>query len=470
MRFGKREQIVGLGIFTIVTIGLLHLMVFGPRAEEFIRVQNQLEAARKKGENVALLEREADLIRFRQATEKVQSGFDDVLTSLSLSRPPAFYEPTLEGVRVELEDDSGLTRAEEEAQLNALKEARLEALRNERLQEQVELVFEEIRTLKERTPKEEARSRDEDARFPFLSDAWRVPLEIPEGAQGARLRDNLREAMGTLEILEMVGEVNPNLRQAQIDQFNQKIRDIGINNALYAQGGPESLAGQGRYVPLIHKLAIAMMLEEQLEESKDVGGEEIDRDKLYELIELYLPQESMEASDVEQELGISEFYFLYESLHFTNQLLEMAEAFDISEITTFRLGDPSYLTELGPEPLPFYDPANAQRTPEPQAVPNPYTFGKVKRTQLALRPADTSLGYCIPADMQFQATNREGWTFLYEILRRFRLSEVDELRISSLESAEDGELNWRVRILHVPLLLATDVDPATLQNEPEEES
>lgn len=468
MRFGKREQIVGLGIFTIVTIGLLHLMVFGPRAEEFIRVQEQLEAAKEEGENVALLERERDLVEFRETTEKVKSGFDDVLTSLGLSRPPAFYEPTIDSVEVAPIQDTSLSPAQREKRTREMKEAGLDSLREQRKQQQIEMVFEEIRRLREFTPETEDGGRAEDSRFPFLAEDWRVPLEIPEGAQGARLRDNLREAMGTLEILAMVGEVNPQLRQEQIRQFNQKIRDIGIDNQLYQQGGEGSLAAQGRYVPLIHKLSIAMMLEEQLEESKDVGGEEIDRDKLYELIELYLPQEPLEASDVDESLPISEFYFLYESLNFTNTLLEMAEEYDVEEITEFRLGEPGYLTDLGPEPLPWFDPAEVSSPPPPLNRPNPYTFGKEKRTQLALRPADTSLGYCIPLDMQFQATNRVGWTFLYGILKRFRLAEIDELRISSVATAQEGELNWRVRILHVPILLATDVDPATLKAEAED--
>ncbi len=468
MRFGKREQIVGLGIFTIVTIGLLHLTVFGPRAEEFIRVQNQLQAAERAGENVAHLERESDLIRFRQTTELVKTGFDDILTSLGLSRPPAFYDPTLQSVQVELSEETRLSKKDREEQIEELRKAGLPALRKQRLEEQVALVFAEIKKLREFTPKEEASSRGENPRFPFLSTKWRVPLEIPEGAQGARLRDNLREAMGTLEILAMVGEVNQDLREAQIRQFNEKIRDIGINNSLYASAGENSLAAQGRYVPLIHKLSIAMMLEEQLEASRDVGGEEIDRDKLYELIELTLPQESMEAEDIDARLGISEFYFLYESLNFVNSLFEMAEAFDVKEITELTLGDPSYLTDLGPPPLPFYDPQTARPAPKHPIVPNPNTFGKEKQTQLALRPAETSLGYCIPVYMQFRATNRVGWTFLYEIMRRFRLAEIDELRISSVANSEGGELNWRVRVLHVPVALATDVDPATWQSEPED--
>ncbi len=211
-----------------------------------------------------------------------------------------------------------------------------------------------------------------------------------------------------------------------------------------------------------------MMLEEQLEASRDVGGEEIDRAKLYELIELNLPQESMEASDVDEPLGISEFYFLYESLHFVNAVLGMAEEFDVKEITELTLSDPSYLSDIGPDPLPFYDPATALPPPRHQIVANPNTFGKEKQTQLALRPAETSLAYCIPVFFQFRATNRVGWTFLYEILERFRLAEIDELRISSITGSEGGELNWRVRLLHVPLTLATDVDPATREPAPED--
>lgn len=466
MRFGKREQIVGLGVFTIIAIGLLHMMVFGPRAERFIKVQEELAAAKEEGENVALLENPRDLAVFREKTAAVKAGFDDVLSSLSLARPVPFYPPSGEGVKIDPIKDPALSpkqKTEAEAVAKALKVAELRKAREE---EQIALVFEEIRKLRAFTPdNEEQLTGGSQTRFPFLLRDWQVPKTIPEGAQGARLRDNFREALGVLEILEMVGGGNPVLREEQVRQFNQKILDIGVDNAVYQAFGPNSLAAQGQYVPLIHKLSIAMMLEEQLEASKNVGGEEIDRKRLYELIELHLPLEPLAASDIDADLGISDFYFLYESLHFVNELLAMAREYGVVEITTLTMNDPSYLADLGPAPLPWSD-AGAVVVPYATPIaPSPYTQGKQKLTQLALRPADTSLGYCIPFNMRFIANNRVGWTFLYGILERFRLAELDELRISSIASSQEGELNWQVRVLHVPLLLATDVEPAVASGE-----
>lgn len=465
MRFGKREQIVALGIFTIVTIGLLHLMVFGPKAAEFIEVQGQLEKAKKEGENVALLDKPSDLVAFKKTTEEVKAGYDDILTSLGLTRPAPFYPPTPEDVVIEPVKDSKIPQKDRDKMEADLKAAELSRLKKEREELQIKMVFDELRTLKTYSPSAKNSPRTGRTKVPFIDKDWKIPLDLPEGGKGARLRDNLREAMGTLQILSMIGNSQAGLRDAQIQQFNEKIREIGINNSIYVDSGPDSLAAQGQFVPMIHKLTLAMMLEEQLDATKDVGGEPIDRNKLYELIELYLPTEDLQDSEKEAEMGISDMYFLFESLHFTNALLKMADEFKLEEITTLKMGDPSYLSDIGPMPLPWFDPA---LPPPPQGTPvatSPYTQGKEKLTQLILAPAKESLGYCIPFEMQFQANNSTGWTFLYEILRRYRMAEIDNLKISSIQNSTDGQLIWRVRILDVPLLFATDVAPVTAKSD-----
>jgi hypothetical protein len=453
MRFGKREQIVLLGISTIATIALLHIMVFGPKAEEFVRVQDELNKAKRDGSAVQLLERPAELVQLRRTTEAVQAGYDDLLTSLGLHRPAAFYEPTLDSVYIDPAETGNMNPRQRDAFETEEKPKRLEQLKRQRREEQIQMVFAEIRRLQERTRDSTDAQPRGRTRLPFLARDWRVPLDLPDGAKGARLRDNIREALGTLEIVAMIGAGQTALRDQQIRQFDQKIRDIGVNNQLYSS---HSLGAFGSFIPLIHKLALAMMLEQQLIETRDVGGEEITRSKLYELIELHLPQESLLSSDREAPVGISDMYFLYETLRFVNEFFALADQFEVPEIGTMRLGDPSYLSDME-TPLPWSGFGSTSQPPP--ITPLPYTFGKRKQTQLILPPAEESVGYCIPFDLQFRASNRVGWTFLYEVLRRYRLAEIDDLRITAIRDAEGGELNWRVRILHVPLLFATDVEP-----------
>jgi hypothetical protein len=458
MRFGKREQIVGLGISTIIAIALLHLLVFGPKAEEFVEVQEELEKAKRDGANVALLDRPADLVNLRKSTEAVRAGYDDLLTSLGLTRPIAFYDPVPASVKIDPSETEGMNARERETFEKEERERRLQSLRRQRREQQVQMVFAEIRKLQETTRDSTSAQRRNRTRLPFLARDWRVPLELPEGAQGARLRDNLREALGTLEIIAMIGAGQPGLRDQQQSQFDQKIRDIGIDNDLYRDTGPDSLAAQGQLIPFLHKLTLAMMLEEQLDATRDVGGVEIDRRRLYELIEFHLPQESLLSSDQQDPIGVGELYFVYETLRFVNEFFALAAEFEVVEISSLRPRDPSYLTDMGPPPLPWNE-GGVYPPRDPPVVRSPYTFGKEKPVQLVLPPAKESLGYCIPFDLQFRATNRLGWTFLYEILRRYRLAEIDELSITSIRDAEGGELNWRVRLLHVPLLFATDVEP-----------
>lgn len=457
MRFGKREQIGLLGVSAILAIGLLHLMVFGPKATEFAEVQKNLDRAKKAGENVALLEKPSDLVLFRQTTQEVMAGYDDVLTSLGLTRPTAFYEPTLLSVQLPPIDEK-MAPADREALLANMAALAIAEKSKERKEEQVQLVFAEIRRLRQFAPNAVDTPYRGKTKFPFLANDWKIPLTLPEGARGARLRDNIREALGTREIIAMIGTGQEALRKQQEDQFAAKIREIGIDNTMYADPAAGGLANFGQFVPLIHKLSLAMMLEQEIEATKDVGGEEIDRAKLYDVIELHLPQESLLNTSNDAPLFISDMYFLYESLRFVNELLALSAEYEVAEITSLTLGDPSYVEDLGAPPLPWHDPS----IPPPQPTPvlnSPYTFGQEKRTQLVLGKVDTSLGYCLPVFLQFRATNRVGWNFLYEILRRYRLAEIDELRISSIKESESGELIWRVRVLHIPLLFATDVEP-----------
>ena len=67
------------------------------------------------------------------------------------------------------------------------------------------------------------------------------------------------------------------------------------------------------------------------------------------------------------------------------------------------------------------------------------------------------MGFAFPIEFTFRALNKDGWTFIYDVLKRYPMTEIYRLSLQSIsEYAPDNpDIQFAVYFLFVPRLFDT---------------
>jgi hypothetical protein len=87
--------------------------------------------------------------------------------------------------------------------------------------------------------------------------------------------------------------------------------------------------------------------------------------------------------------------------------------------------------------------ASAAPTPAPQALES--------------KPRDEDIGYAFPVEITFRAPNKEGWTFIYDVLNKTPLNELYRISMTSMSTQRPADTNieFTVTFLFVSKLFKT---------------
>lgn len=465
MKIGKREQMVGLGIGGILVIGLLHLIVFGPKTKDYSDAYDSVKQQETKMADIKLLKDPKQLDRVMKDLDKVELTYTEATqTSLGLTMDAAFDLPT--------QDQFIFTPPRGAAADPAAKAAAFHDDRDKKTEKEIELVLGEIKKLMEFDAPVGGSPRKLAATFLRDSPAgWHFPKGLPEGLKGGTLTDTVCEIKESWQIAKTVSAVQKEMKANFQQAWERSLAKLGINYLLYRT--PNLLPDQGEYVPPIQKLTYAILVEQNLPPGVQCTGDPtpITRRMLLDMLQIYLPLSPLVDSNG-RDMNVNEMYFIYEQLRFVNSMLKIAEDTGVSEVARVRFEDASYLeTQTVRNGLPPFAPDEPpEATPAPTPVPPnryvlppsddpnapPATPGKGQDAS-ARTPLD--LGYCLPIVVQFRSSNLSAWSFLYEVLRQNRLSEIDRLRIAAAATTERSETaeEWvEVRFLHIPFIFALE--------------
>lgn len=453
---GKREQIVSLTIGGIVLIGLLHMVVFGPRANKLSKAVEKRKKETANTENLKILRNRNELPNYKKSTKSLGTFYQSAVTSVGLELHPAFLIPTFEGY---------VFTAPKGLDADAARRAKRQSWRKHKEKlfvEQTELVRIEIRKLIDHHPNRPG--NESSTQMTFLSRDWLLPTALPDGVQGGMLKDSITKMRDNQITREWVPKDRGDLLAQLTREYEAMIFQLGIDYRLYRN--PQMLPRHGDFVPLIHKMAHADLIEaalsEALGEDLDIGGEIMTRERLYGVLEIDIPELPYVDKD-KKDQELNEMYFLWEQLRFINGMMETAKEDGIGEIVMVQLFRPSYLYKIidervgeegqyvEPEPTP--PPTNRYVLPAQYKFENPplteQEINNPKGATIADR-SEKAQGYALPVRLVFHATNRAAMNFMFNVTREFLLCEVDELKASADTRSEANEAWFQVRFVHVP--------------------
>ena len=312
----------------------------------------------------------------------------------------------------------------------------------------------------------------------FLADragAWRMPTALPPAVQGSRIIDLLKDANDTQSILKNINPAQrPDLYAQQRAYYEGLMLELGLNKNLYRDPSPNGLLQFGEFVPVFHSVAIAELVEKQVQqqlgEDRAIGANTaLDRKTIYDILEIRLPfGVMMDAAGTEQ--AVSEMYFLCEHAKFLNNLLALAVEVGIAEVFGARLEDAGYLVEA---PVAFANPettATPAPTPPSQSpfvLPTPWpaestpmAMGEIHPGALASDRSTADIGYSLPVILQYRTSNQIGMKFVFEVTRKFLMSEVESIRVLSQGTGADADsIFFEVRFLGVPYIFSLQETP-----------
>src|SRR6185503_19912485 len=73
-------------------------------------------------------------------------------------------------------------------------------------------------------------------------------------------------------------------------------------------------------------------------------------------------------------------------------------------------------------------------------------------------PGPGDIGFCLPVTFQFRSNNLNGWRFLFTVLQKFPMSELDQVSmLTDPGTAESGDNFFQVRFLFAPYVFGVQV-------------
>lgn len=471
MNLNKRHQLAIVLSIGILSIGALHFFSFRPKSVRYTESYQNMENSKTKMLQLKMPKSPQEIVDLGDETEKVGAAYITSLQGLGLEMAPAFKIPTLETLE-RPPDVPEKEFADRKAQY-------LVQAREKLYEEQLDLVLEEIVALQQYDRRRGGtKAGDTDMSF-FGETAWRMPVALPESARGARLRDILLNAMDTRAIIKNISD-NEILMAQQRVAYEGLLFQLGIDMRIYRDVSPYSLASKGEFLPLIHKMTFAQLIEEGLGDDRKIGSIEVTRELIYDNIEIYLPVDPLvDKEGVEMEFN--EMYFIYQSLRFVNTALEIAIRDNIAQIADIKIEDASYIKRFvsdkwlppsdmrlfGLLPTPTPPPPNIYTLPPEESDRDVARAEDEPPGQRGSRPGPEDIGYCIPISFQFRASNRNGWEFIYDVYSQFKLCEIDSYDVAAAQgqASETADVWFDVKFLTVPFLFEFADEILTIEAE-----
>lgn len=444
IKFGKREQLIAIVVGAIALIGALEVLFFSDHRARYTSALNEKNAAESAYTPLRPPRNRAEITKQAESNEALRTQYDEALTSFGLERHAAFEPIKGSG------PDQDLKRAA-------------------RQEEQVELIFAQIRELMKRDP----RRPGNDQRLLFLAmpgdpnAGWEMPLGLPDGLDKETLRAVLEQLNDTVGSRRMVSRDNVELRASLQADYENLLLRLGINNAIYRNLNPvQSVAANGYYVPVINKLAWAAILNDALGDATSVAGAPATKARIMEWLGIRIPFE-----EIEPRIG-NEAYLLYKELEQLNRFLDVVGESKLTQIFGVKILDPSWLRlrpqaknqKKGGKPAPSSatttSPLTSAAEPSPTPLPPNVLIvdeklevqaGGTGGAAVSVRSANTStsvrtgiekpgrddIGLAFPLVIQAVSTHEELWNFISAVLREFPLAEIDE---SSIQTAATADL------------------------------
>lgn len=435
MTIGKREQRVIVGIAGLGLIGALHFFVFSGRNQQFQEAIVTFNTAKDTAGAVSKIRNIGVLTKMNEDSKKLDESYVEIVKGLELKKNPAFVVPTPDPKETD--------------------PSKHQKILDDKRAEQKEVVYAEIRKVMEFDPKRAAAAgataKNGKTDMAFLGEGagkgWRLPVQLPPNLGEGVLRDLLSDIDGTLRIIDGIDKGQTDLITRQRAYYEAQLLKLGVDNSLYKNTNVElSLQAQGEPVPLIHKVAHAMLLEKAVEKDPQWKGQ---IEKLLEINPPYAPIKS---------LGDSDMYFMYEQLVRLNATLEIMVKNEVSQVFGVVLEGPTYLEKQ--EQLGENDPKIQGAWKRPLAIPSPWVLnfsrdpaltGKNAPAQADTNPADmaTDIGFVSPIILEFKATNAAGWKVIHQTLNSFPMAEVDQISMFGDKKPDSGEIYWQVRFSFV---------------------
>jgi hypothetical protein len=434
MKLKKRDQIVAISIGALLFIGLVHMLIFKPRAELHAQVSREYNEGITLLQSVAQPSSPQEIPRFREQTTVLDNRVTSVIEELRLDIPAYYGSRRPEAVERRIGDCVALLK-----ELVALKTS----LKTTRL------TFLDDRRANPNNPFE-------------MQMGWNLPAKLDEGRPGV-LWDNVTKLQDRWVLLN--GITNPYERLQQRIAYNDLLTQIGLRPAevsdwvapiqigftsayvffndlkiaeevlnsrivqniqsLEQLRNPLSINQFGVLVPALKKLWMSELIYEKRDPKSP-----IDKARLRDVLEVGLPTDhALLATNKQLESLID--------------IIKKADKNGVSEISRVNLLKPVALMkfegrkqEESPAaaaapaaPTPMAGPANFGAMMDPVMMGGPYGFGMMTPTPI---PEGEKVGGGAGIEIWFTANNANMIQFLFEVTHAPRSYTLDDLDIQAL--------------------------------------
>ncbi|MCX7718457.1 MAG: hypothetical protein N2111_08665 [Candidatus Sumerlaeaceae bacterium] len=435
MKLKKRDQIVAISIGALLFIGLVHMVIFKPRAELYEQVSKEYSEGITLLQSVPQPSSPQEIPKFREQTTVLDNRVTSVIEELRLNIPPYYGSRRPEAVERRLNDCVALLK--ELMELKAtLKNTRLSFLDDRR----------------------------QNPNNPFeMQMGWNLPLKIDEGRPGV-LWDNVTKLQDRWVLLN--GITNPLERLQERIAYNDLLNQIGIRpaevsdwvapiqirgisayvffndikraeevlnarllqnvQALEGLRNPLSTNRFGVLVPSLKKLWMSELIYEKRDPKSP-----IDKARLRDILEVNMPTDhALLATNKQLESLID--------------IIKKADKNGVTEISQVNLMKPVALMKFEGRkqeestapaatpavPTPMAGPANFGAMMDPAMMGGPYAgFGMMTPTPV---PEGEKVGGGAGIEMWFTANNANMIQFLFDITHAPRSYTLDDLDIQAM--------------------------------------
>lgn len=447
VRIGKREQIVGMAIGGLVAIGALHFFVYSPRASQLRQVHAEVEELKKRASGLKQIDNQVKFNEYKKMNEELKTEYADVFSSMTLTEPGIFaVTGNVDSIVLDPPPKAGATP-------DVIRNMKQRQLMDQFLatsNTQIDQVLAQLRTLMkfDRRISAEASGKTE---FLFLSEpsSWQMIHALPPEVYSTgssdigRLVDVLSDLAQTQGMLNVISPIEqPDLYARQRNAYEVGLAKLGLNNEIYRILTPASLTAKGDYVPLFHKLAFAMLIEDAMatDPAREIAGSKFTREQLYQWLEISVPVRPLQGN------ALGELYFVYNQLALLTSLMELMVKNEIAQVYDVRFGELSYVVA---QPTMAKGDINAKpERPAPTVLQSPFVLPVVEDLRRQpVPPADSDTGICTLVTIQLRASNANATRFIYDYLARNSLSELDEIQF--LGTTEGTDVFCEVKLMHV---------------------
>lgn len=325
MQLGKREQITLGVIITIVVIGMMHFVLFAPAIKRFKDAKGAYDLQVNEIKNLQTIQNLALLTSLTQQTERNIAVLTSGTKILQLEDNKLFVPVPVfnESIKGELDATKPQNMTPEE----------FGPIRDAAQAQRITLwVTEQTTTLLQQVERLQSFATSQNPKMSFLGPTgWNLPTALPPAMQTAQLWDVIKiieERKGTLKAVTKGSSAYNTI----LGQYNAYLYQIGLNVNI-----ARNLRRFGEHVPIYYRMAVLQLILKQMPKDRPIiiHESELNLARLMVLLEIDFGLDAIPG------MTANKWYFAYENLRQINNLLSMAQEFqllDVTNITIFPYG------------------------------------------------------------------------------------------------------------------------------------